>query len=439
MSRLEIEWPDEGVERVRAARGRLAQSAGILRALSFEERLAAVARVLGDWTAADSPWRRQLIESLAAETPFELGTVAEGLESALRAWEPETLIQCARRELVGGGRVLAPFEWTTVLSGGSIPMPTILSSLLPLVLGSPVMLRETSKDPVTAGLLARSLAARDERLARCFEFLTFSVDDRPAFEAALEAPCVVATGSDETIRSIAGRLRAAQRFVAYGHRFSVALLGPRVAVDPDLCREVAAGLALDVARWDQAGCLSPVVVYLVGLESRDAERIALAISQALEAIAPAMPRGPIDPVVATQIATERAEARMREASGRGRLFEGSNHTLVLEADAQPRPAPLQRFLRLMPVDSREALAHALAPFAGHLSNVSIAGLLSEESSEVEHLGSDDLMLLESLSRLGVSRVTRPGRMQTPPVDWPHDGMPLFTPMTRFTQANLIRL
>ena len=138
---------------------------------------------------------------------------------------------------------------------------------------------------------------------------------------------------------------------------------------------------------------------------------------------------------------------MREASGRGRLFEGSNHTLVLEADAQPRPAPLQRFLRLMPVDSRDDLVRTLAPFAGHLSNVAIAGLLSEElpeacsgaPSEAEHRRADDLMLLEALSRLGVSRVTRPGRMQTPPIDWPHDGMPLFTPMARFTQANLIRL
>jgi len=444
MSRLEIEWPDEGAERVRAAQGRLILAGGALRAMSLEERLSGVARVLAAWTAADSPWRRALARSLADATPFTLGTISEGLESALRAWHPERLIECARSELgidhaSNAGRALVPFEWTTVLAGGSIPMPTILSALLPLVLGSPVLLRETSKDPVTADLLARSLEAHDERLARSFEHISFRSSDRAAFDVALQAPCIVATGSDETIASVSHRLEPSQRFVAHGHRFSIVVLGPDIAHDPTSMREVAEGIALDVARWDQSGCLSPVVVYLLEVEASIAEQIACDISEALTTLAGSMPRGSVASEIRAQIASERSGARMRSASGQGLLFEGPDHSVILEVDARPRPAPLHRFLRLMPIDSSDALFSALAPFSGRLSNVAIAGipgdvLTDNPGDSTQTIPADSLFtgLITELSRLGVSRFTRPGRMQTPPVDWPHDGMPLFTPMARFT-------
>lgn len=439
MSRLEIDWPDAGAERVRAAKGRLFVSGGPLRAMPLEDRLTVVARVLGDWTAADSPWRRELTEGLADATPFTAGTISEGLENALRAWHPERLIECARAELArvfeSGGRRLVPFEWTTVLAGGSIPMPTILSALLPLVVGSPVLLRETSKDPVTAGLLARSLEAHDPRLARAFEPLSFRAIDHAAFDAALAAPCVVATGSDETIASISRRLEPRQRFVAYAHRFSIVVLGPGVASGSTNLDEVVDGIALDVARWDQSGCLSPVIVYLLDVEAGVAERIAHGISEALASLSSSMPRGVVSSDVRAQIATERSEARMRAASGQGMLFEGKDYSVVLEVDARPRPAPLHRFLRLMPVDSHQALFDALASFSGHLSNAAIAGFERPSTADaIERDPTDSLFTVihAELSRLGVSRFARPGEMQTPPIDWPHDGMPLFTPIARFT-------
>ena len=48
-----------------------------------------------------------------------------------------------RGACIDGRRALVPFEWTTVIAGGALPMPTLLQSLLPLVVGSPVLLRET--------------------------------------------------------------------------------------------------------------------------------------------------------------------------------------------------------------------------------------------------------------------------------------------------------
>lgn len=432
MSGLEIRWPDEAAERVRAAQGRLERAAEALRARSIADRLAAVTRVLDDWTKADSPWRRELVESFSASSSFHRGTVAEGLESALRAWQPARFLAAAEQELAcvldsperaTPTRVLSPFEWTAVLAGGTIPMPTLLSSLLPLVVGSPVLLRETSKDPVTGRLLARSLAERDTILARAFEPIEFSTDDVEALGSLLAAPCVVATGSDETMRAIAARLRPDQRFVAYGHRVSIAVLGPEVAATRD---DVARGLALDVARWDQSGCLSPTTVFLVAVDPTVQRDLARAIAGALEGLATTMPRGEL-PVSARALhATERAEARMRAASGRATLFESRDAVVVLEADAQARPAPLHRFLRLVPLPTLASLCAAggaLDELGAPLSNVAVSGFPSVERD----------LLVHALEQRGASRITDPGQLQTPPVDWPRDGLPLFTPLARFVQ------
>lgn len=443
MSRLVIDWPDEGAERVRAVRGRLMLAGQTLRSIPFEERLTAVARVLDDWTRVDSPWRRELAASLADVTPFSAGTIREGLDSALRAWDPASFVRCAHQELggalEGGTRRLAPFEWTCVLAGGSIPMPTLLSALLPLVVGSPVLLRETSNDPITAPLLARSLANRDERLARSFASLRFPATDAAAFEVALSAPCVVATGSDETIASIAARLTPRQRFVGYGHRFSIAVVGPGVEHSSDARARIARDIALDVARWDQSGCLSPAVVYFVGLEPASREALAGEISAALGTLAEAMPRGPVPDHARVEIANQRAEARMRVAAGEAMLFEGPEHTVVLENDPRPRPAPLHRFVRVHAVASTDALVEALRPFAGQLSNVALAGFDVADAAQNDRAPAPGSLASgfdasEALSTLGVSRFTTPGRLQTPPVDWPHDGLPLFTPLARFANS-----
>jgi len=432
MSGLEIRWPDHAGERVRAATGRLLQAGPALRARPLTERIAAVARVLGDWTAPDSPWRRELAESFAATSGFSHGTVAEGLESALRAWSPRELVAAAERELAGvdglgephAGRrlALAPFDCTAVLAGGTIPMPTLLSSLLPLILGSPVLLRESAKDPVTGGLLARSLAARDPGLARAFLPVAFDWEDTEALDALLSAPCVVATGADETMRAIAARLGTGQRFVAYGHRVSLAVFAHEQRFDP---QAVADALALDVARWDQTGCLSPIAAYLVGFDAAARAELAHACLAALTALSATMPRGALSVAARAQQAAERGEARMRAASDRALLLEGRDATVVLESDASPRPAPLHRFLRLHPVEDLAGLDAALAGLAAPLSNVALAGFAPGSLPRVEAL----------LAARGASRIAPPGTLQTPPVDWPRDGMPILTPLARFCTAD----
>jgi hypothetical protein len=303
-------------------------------------------------------------------------------------------------------------------------MPTLLSGLLPLILGSPVLMREASGDQITATLLKRSLEARSEVLSDAFEHISFSSED-PAFKELLTAPCVVATGSDETIRAISNQLEPHQRLVAYGHQFSIGLVGSEIDFDQDALRRLSDAFALDIVRWDQTGCLSPVIIYLVGLDRRASLDFADSLSRSLDQLHERSPRGELSMATRASLANEIAEAQMRQLEGSSKLFEGHDSIVSLENDATSRPAPLHRFIRLMPTASLAELRESLKGFAGHLSSVASIGLPLDADQEFREL----------LDRIGVSRITSPGRLQTPPVDWPHDGMPLLSPMMRFIQSD----
>ncbi|MEZ4289549.1 MAG: acyl-CoA reductase [Myxococcota bacterium] len=120
------------------------------------------------------------------------------------------------------------------------------------------------------------------------------------------------------------------------------------------------------SRWDQSGCLSPVVLHLVGLEARARETFAHRLAEALDALGRQLPRGALALGGALE-RRERSEARMRTASGAGLLIEGSDHTVVLEPDPTSRPAPLGRFVRLVPIASVAALDAALRPASRRIS------------------------------------------------------------------------
>jgi len=232
-------------------------------------------------------------------------------------------------------------------------------------------------------------------------------EDEEQLRALLGSECVVCSGADATIRSIASQIGPEQRFVAYGHRFSIAVTSAE-----RLDRTEADRVALDVSLWDQLGCMSPIEVYVVGEQSTSAGAFAESLAAALERREERAPLGEIDLASASLIRHERDSARMRVAAGgQGALYasEGLRWTVVEEPDNSPRPAPLHRFVRVRTVPTPGALQRALAPLAHQLSTAGVGGGLA-------------------IPALGEARQCALGRMQTPPLDAPHDGQPLLLPI-----------
>jgi hypothetical protein len=403
-----------------------------LRRRPARETLDALARVFDAWSDPGSAWRRALEAELPGATGFSPETVSEGLRCGLAHWNGQALRALAARELGalerldGGLRpMIAGFDATAVLLAGSIPMPTLLALTAPLLLRSPVLAKSASRDPVTPRLVARSIAEVDAEIGRCIEVVDFPGEDDERTAALLEAGCIVASGSDETVAAVRARVRPSQRLIAYGHRLSVAALGEAATRGAGL-EDTARRLALDVALWDQLGCLSPIVVYVEGEAAADAASEALA--GALAEVEQRMPRGMIEPRAAALIAQERARAELRAAAGERvylRASDGTAWTVVREGRCAVLPAPLHRFVRVMPVADSAHLLDALAPLAPHLAAAAVEGF----GSATPHLARD-------LAQLGASRVCAPGVLQAPPLGWHHDGKRVLGPLARFSDLEL---
>lgn len=408
---------------VREATERLREAGSALRELGRARRLEALVGAVDSWRDPASPWRRRLERELPEASGLSAATARAGLELAFDAWRGDDLRRVVTTELEpleAAGARAAPFPLTGVLLAGVIPMPSVLQCLLPLLAGSPVLAKTAARDPGSAPRAAECAAAAHPALGRALEAVGFPGDHAAAGAELLRAECVVATGSDETIAAVAARLRPGQRLAAYGHRLSLAVLGPEAVRPGPALRAAARSLALDTALWDQLGCLSPVAVYSVGAGS--ALPVAEALAAALAELEGELPRGQVDTAARARAAAERGEAEMRAADGAPVAVHADREarfTVVAEADPRPRPAPLHRFLRVHPVEDASGLRSALEPLLPHLAAVALAGFGAREAE-----------VAGALLAWGASRVCRPGRLQAPPVSWHHDNQPLLLPLLR---------
>lgn len=411
---------------IAARLARLRAAGARLRRRSARQTQEALARVFELWSDASSAPRRALARELPEATGFSAPVVAEGLRLGLREWTGEAFCELARRELgapesldAAHGRAVCGFETTAVLLAGSIPMPTLLAIAAPLALRSPTLAKVASRDPVTARHVAHSIAVCDEELGHCVDWVEFPGDDADRVDALLAADCVVASGSDETMSAVAARIDPRQRLVAYGHRLSVAVV--RGAAE-----YTAGRLALDVALWDQLGCLSPIAVYVIDPGRSAADAFAEALAQSLSDIEARLPRGRVAVDSAARISHERASAELRASAGARVAVHGAadgTWTVVREDSAATRDAPLHRFVRVLPVSDGAALIDALTPLAPHLASAGVEGV--------------DAQLSRALVGLGVSRVCALGTMQCPPIAWRHDNRGVLEPLARFPDVDYV--
>ena len=417
--------PDEIAEDL----DRLRDAGERLKRRPIGEVLDVLGAVLDSWGDPNSSWRRDLEDRLPAATGFTASLVGEGLRRALGDWTSDALRKLAIRELGPIGaldsasdRRVSSFDTTAVLLAGSIPMPSLLALIAPLAVRSPVLAKAASRDPLTPHLVAQSIAEADAELGRCIRIVDFAASDEDCTRALLEADCICATGSDATIAAVRAQVKPPRRLVADGHRLSIAAVVPPEAAEARV--DLAGRLAVDIALWDQLGCLSPIAVFAVHPEPARMAALAEAIAAALANAEKDWPRGAIDARAAHEIAQQRAEAELRRATGRAIEVHASDSTawtVIVEDGPELRPAPLHRFIRVIPVPNPQHLLTAIEPLATHLAAVAIEGF-GEKTTQLAH----------ALADLGASRVCAPGSLQSPPLDWRHGGRGVLAPLARFT-------
>ncbi len=242
-----------------------------------------------------------------------------------------------------------------------------------LLAGAPTLVKLPARGGELALLLHEALAAEAPRLAERLEVLRWPGDD-PATGLALRAAEVVcAYGSDHTLAALRERLGGGQRLLAHGHGLSVALVWLDALGSERAQRQAVEAVALDVAAFDQRGCLSPHAVLVVAERPEHATRFAERLhEEGLARFASELPRGPL-PLQdgAQQLAWRTA------AAARGTLLEGDGYAVSAEPDAVIRPSPGYRNVQVVHVppgdDPVAEVRHRLATLRRHLKCVGVAG------------------------------------------------------------------
>jgi acyl-CoA reductase LuxC len=393
-------WTPDALGRIVAA---LADEGGeALAAVGEAAFLAAWAEAVEAFLDPRSSERQVLDPALARLCRLSPAGLAAGLTAVLggvRSGPASALLARARGRSPGRGPVLA-------VLAGNLPALAVQPLLPALALGRPTFLKSPSAEPLFAPAFLAALARREPRLAPALAAATW-----PGGDAALEAPVlrgvgtVLAYGGQEALDDLARRRGSrGPAIVRYGPKTSLALVGS--AADP---AAVAHGLARDVALFDQRGCLSIAAVYTAGDAVALAERLAVALGD----LALRWPPGPAEPGELAAVQQIRLEAEMRGA----RIFKVAGGplpagTVIVDPEPAFHPTPGLRTVRVHPLADGRRLPAILAPWAGRLQGVAIAGWSDEEAAAVA-LG---------LAGLGVSRIAPPGELQSPDAAWHNGGV-----------------
>lgn len=376
---------------------RLAAAAPALRATSDDQLLAAWNDTLAAFLDPTSPERRNLDPDLLQST----GLSPAGLDHGLRTIGNGMLGEPAATELArphrqnedGFSLVVLPAE----------PPGLILQSLLPaLAARAPVLFKSSRAEPHFAPAFLAAIGQRLPTLHDAYAVATWTGGD-PEVEAPLHATArlVVAYGSEETV----GALQAAApgRIVTFGPKLSLGWVGP--GADPE---RAARGMALDIATFDQRGCLSVQAAFVAPAA---ASAFATALASALDELATELPPGNTDPADRAGVRLAREDADLRSLTLYGNELDAG--TVILENDVRISPSPGLRTVRIHPA----ADVPPLHEWRGRLQGLAIAGYLTPA-------------VRTAFLETGVSRFAPAGELQTTDAAWRNDGIDLAAEFAR---------
>jgi hypothetical protein len=377
------------------------------------------------WLAGACEKLRNPLDPLGKEArdriPLSAGLSQEmvswALETSLAPVTQEALVALERGITPPHPRALRarPGQLCAVVLAGNVFTAAIRALSFPLLLGWPVLAKASSHDHVFAELFELALRETDVQLADALGVITFAADDDEALSGALleQADAVSVYGSDATLNVIRSSLSATVSFMGHGHGLGAALVGGRALVDESGALEVARALALDIAAYDQRGCLSPHVIWVERGARVSSQEFAERVFQELAALSVRMPRGPLSAPDASAQLHWRGVGTLR-----GELFEGEGFSVAYEEDGALRVSPGQRNVQVIAIDRIDQAADKLAPLGVHLKCLGLAGV-------------DAQSLASKLAPRLAPRLCPIGTMQTPALEALHDGQPAWEGLVRW--------
>ncbi len=248
-----------------------------------------------------------------------------------------------------------------------------------------VTIRPSARDPV----LARALVA-----ALCDPAVSITGERNVG---SIGADVVHVYGRDDTIRQVRAQVGPDVRVAGHGAGLGIAVVTARAELAP-----AASALALDVAAFDQRGCLSPRLAFVEGDATR-ARAFAVAVHEGLAELDVRVPRGVLLRSESVEAVRWQATIAFAGELGGGPVTRWAS---APDSSALAVPPPGRHLLVVALADPATA-RRALAPI----------------SSLVVSVGTDDPSRAGNVTLAlapAHARITQLGHMQRPPLDGPVD-------------------
>jgi hypothetical protein len=352
------------------------------------------------WRLRELVARREAIAQIAVASGWAVQLLDESIDALLAPFSPDALrsfASTARPRAQLGGFIMP----------ANVPGAGLHELVATLISGAAAIVKTSSREAVFFRAFVRTLREIDPVLASRVEVTAFS-RERTDLTRVLSDECdfLVALGEDATFSHLAG----AARLFGFGSRASGALIS---LAGPANVPALAYAVARDVTFFEQQGCLSPHHVFVEDADGRSAPGFAKALGDALTMMATTLPPAKLSFNAAAAIRRIRERARWRGiGEHQVELFEGEamSWTVVFDPSARFTISPGYRTVTVSAIRDPEDLAARLAPMAGRLEAFALAAQRAARTR-----------LLDVLAGAGVTYVCDPGKMQAPPLNWPHGG------------------
>lgn len=398
-------------------------------------------RAVARWYNPDHPGRRLAEELLPRITGYAPEMVQRHLKEHLKTFRADRLLRFVCQDFEnplvldsfqpnragGRSRAYGP-RLTTQVFAGNVPGLPAWNLVCALLVGSATLGKSASGEPLFGPLFAASIAEEDPDLGRCLAVLHWSGGDADVETAALaRAEAVTVTGGLDAVAGVTARAPLGVPVVAYGHKVSFAVVG-REALALNRYADTARRAARDVSQHDQQGCLSPHALFVERGGAVDPRTFTAALAAELERFERKHPRAQLDLAGSAAIERLRGEHEFRSYDDAGvRLFaseQGTAWTAVYEESPDAFAlSPLNRFVRVHPVDGVEDVEPLLAPLRGYLQTAGVACAPERLTAWAQVLG-----------RCGVDRVCALGQMPDPAAGWHHDGRGSLSALVRWVDV-----
>jgi len=382
------------------------------------------------WLEKDYPLRELALKTIPTMTHFSREVVEASIDAEMESSLREDIWRALRLE-IRNPLFLDDFQYSPELGGYSrafgpklilsifsenIPALPHLLFMRSLLLKSACLGKVASGEPTFAPLYLKTIEEIDPEMAKSMAVLYWRGGEREIEEAAFQqADAVIMFGGVEACESLKRKIPPGVKALLHGHKLGFGIIG-RNRLSRQGLEELAASVAYDCSMFDQQACLAPHTYYVESGGEVTPEEFCRALAKAMEGLNMKMPRGKISPGEAAAVHQLRARYEFRELNNEEVLLlsspRGTDWTIAYEKDPGTfSPSPLNRFIRICGVEDIFQILPSLTSIAPYLQNAAVA-VGDERETE----------LIQNLGKLGVARITSPGKMPVPSMMWHHDGI-----------------